>query len=215
MTHPALQGRLRALDRDAGELASWIAGRPVAAPLARTLPFARRAARRLRSEGWTSYVLGLWLRQHFQKAGVIRVTGGWPLPQVENRGGRIEVGSCGFYSGVRLECWAGALIRIGDGTYLNRNTEIVAARSVTIGHHCMIARDVIIMDTDQHQLPDSELLIHPVELGNWIWIGARAIILKGVRIGNGAVIGAGSVVTKDVASSTVVAGVPARVGNRS
>jgi acetyltransferase-like isoleucine patch superfamily enzyme len=158
--------------------------------------------------------LGLWLRRHFQKAAPIRVYGGWPLPHVENRGGRIEVGSCGFYSGVRLECWPGAVIRIGSGTYLNRNTEIVAAQSVTIGHHCMVARDVIIMDTDQHQLPDSELLVQPAEIGNWVWIGARPIILKGVKIGNGAIIGAGSVVTKDVASSTVVAGVPARVVRR-
>lgn len=42
------------------------------------------------------------------------------------------------------------------------------------------------------------------------WVGARAILLKGIRIGRNAVVGAGSVVTKSVASATVVAGVPAK-----
>ena len=48
-------------------------------------------------------------------------------------------------------------------------------------------------------------------IGNDVWIGARVIILPGVRIGDGAVIGAGSVVTNDVPSLGVVAGNPAKL----
>jgi acetyltransferase-like isoleucine patch superfamily enzyme len=44
-----------------------------------------------------------------------------------------------------------------------------------------------------------------------VFIGARAIILKGVRIGQGAVIGAGSVVTSDVSAFMIAAGNPARI----
>jgi acetyltransferase-like isoleucine patch superfamily enzyme len=44
-----------------------------------------------------------------------------------------------------------------------------------------------------------------------VWIGARAIILKGTRIGRGSVIAAGAVVVKDVEAYTIVGGVPARV----
>ena len=52
----------------------------------------------------------------------------------------------------------------------------------------------------------------PLEIGNDVWIGNRAIILGKVRsIGNGAVIGAGAVVTKDVPAYTVVGGNPARI----
>ncbi|MEJ6719067.1 MAG: DapH/DapD/GlmU-related protein, partial [Akkermansiaceae bacterium] len=51
----------------------------------------------------------------------------------------------------------------------------------------------------------------PVVIGRKCFIGARAIILKGVTVGDHAVIGAGSVVTRDVASNTVVAGNPATV----
>lgn len=172
---------------------------------------AHKAAPRLREFGITSYVLGLWLRMSFRKAGILCVRGGWPLPTVDNRGGSVEAENCAFFSGVRLECWPGARIAIGNGTYLNRNTEIVAAQCVTIGRDCKIARDVIIMDTDQHALPGSTLVARPVHISDHVWIGSRAIVLKGVTIGSGAVVAAGSVVTKDVAPRTMVAGVPARL----
>ena len=51
----------------------------------------------------------------------------------------------------------------------------------------------------------------PINIGNDVWIGARAIVLDGVLIGDGAIIGAGSVVTKDVPAYAVVGGVPAKV----
>lgn len=49
-----------------------------------------------------------------------------------------------------------------------------------------------------------------IVIGNDVWIGGRAVILRGVTIGDGAVVGAGAVVTRDVEPYTVVAGVPAR-----
>jgi maltose O-acetyltransferase len=50
----------------------------------------------------------------------------------------------------------------------------------------------------------------PIEIEDYVFVGARAIILKGVRVGRGAVISAGSVVTRDVDAYTIVAGVPAK-----
>lgn len=49
-----------------------------------------------------------------------------------------------------------------------------------------------------------------VEIGSDVWIGARAIIIGGVKIGHGAVVAAGAVVTKDVEPFSVVGGIPAR-----
>ncbi|HLZ22614.1 MAG TPA: acyltransferase [Ktedonobacterales bacterium] len=170
----------------------------------------QRVRRRLAKEGIVPHVLGWWLRRHFQRAGIVVVVGGLPFPCVTNFG-RIEVENCAFFSGVRIECWQGALIRIGNGTYLNRGTEIVAAAEITIGRDCKVAREVIIMDTDQHALPSSDLVAKPVRIGDRVWIGARAIVLKGVTIGSDAVIGAGSVVTRNVPAGAVVGGVPARI----
>jgi acetyltransferase-like isoleucine patch superfamily enzyme len=165
---------------------------------------------RFAKAGIVPHVLGWWLGRRFQRAGIVVVFGGRPFPSVSNLG-RIEVENCAFFSGVRIECWQDALIRIGNGTYLNRGTEIVAAAEITIGRDCKIARDVIIMDTDQHALPNSELGATPIRIEDRVWIGARAIILKGVTIGHDAVIGAGSVVTRDVPAGAVVGGVPARI----
>ena len=51
----------------------------------------------------------------------------------------------------------------------------------------------------------------PIVIGDHVWIGVNATILKGVRIGSGAVIAAGAVVVRDVAPNSLVGGVPARV----
>lgn len=144
--------------------------------------------RRAREAGWWSILLGLYLRRSFTKAGIITVKAGWPLPEVINSGGRIEVGNCCFFPGVRIECWKGAVIKIGKGTYLNRNTEIVAAQLVVIGADCKIARDVLIMDTDQHPIDSGELRNRPVEIGDRVWLGSRVIVLKGVIIGRDSIV---------------------------
>lgn len=54
----------------------------------------------------------------------------------------------------------------------------------------------------------------PVRVRRGAWIGARAVILRGVTIGENAVVGAGAVVTRDVPPRTVVGGVPARIIRR-
>ncbi|MGE3910144.1 MAG: DapH/DapD/GlmU-related protein [Chloroflexota bacterium] len=170
-----------------------------------------RLRRRYRAGGLRGHFLGLLMRRHFHKAGIIVVAGGWSLPMIENFGGRLEIGNAALFTGVRLEVWKGATLRIGKGTYLNRNTEVTAATSVTIGRDCKIARDVLIMDTDQHALPGAEIASAPVTIEDRVWIGARAIILKGVTIGQDSVIGAGAIVTKSVPPRSVVVGPAARV----
>jgi acetyltransferase-like isoleucine patch superfamily enzyme len=108
--------------------------------------------------------------------------------------------------------------------------QVIAVDSVQIGNDCIFGRDVYISDTNEHPLdPDLRrdqtrgFLLHgtlpdryaaasaPVRIGDGVWVGERAIILKGVTIERGAVVAAGSVVTKNVPARTVVAGNPARV----
>ncbi len=174
------------------------------------LAFAARVRTRLRAAPLASYIRGAWLRRHFNRAGVVVVMPGRPGVRVANRGA-IEVENVAFFPGVRLECWRDGRIVIGNGTYLNRNTEIIAAREVRIGRDCMIAWDVVIMDTDQHGIGGAPPAARPVVIGDRVWVGCRAIILKGVTIGDGAVIGAGAIVTRDVPAGAIVTGPAASV----
>jgi acetyltransferase-like isoleucine patch superfamily enzyme len=109
-------------------------------------------------------------------------------------------------------------IEIGDGTGIS-GASIVARSSVKIGNRVLVGAGACIWDNDFHPIDPQIRLEHqtrdalskPITIEDDVFIGARAIVLKGVRIGRGAVIGAGSVVTKSVSAGDVVAGNPARV----
>ena len=130
---------------------------------------------------------------------------------MRNKGGTIVVESCSFEAGVRLEVYKGATISIGKGTYLNRNVHIVAAESVTIGRGVKIGWDAVIMDTDLHGHSGQPARTKPVVIDDDVWIGCRALLLKGVHVGKGAIIGAGAIVTKNVPPLAVVASPSAAV----
>lgn len=56
-----------------------------------------------------------------------------------------------------------------------------------------------------------DVLKTPPRVGSDVWIGANAIISRGVSIGHGAVVAAGAVVRSDVPPYAIVGGTPARV----
>lgn len=114
-----------------------------------------------------------------------------------------------------------ANVSMGRWSYLEPFTFVNGAE---IGAFCAIGRNVAIgcfehpyaypavsarlyRDLLELEYDDSA---RPVSIGNDVWIGEKAIVLRG-RVGDGAVIGAGAVVTRDVAPCAIVAGVPARV----
>jgi maltose O-acetyltransferase len=113
---------------------------------------------------------------------------------------------------VELAAWDGS-ITIGDGTFINYGTSISSHSGVTIGKDCLIGNYVLIMDSDYHDLYDRRLpgQTSPIVIGDGAWIGARSIVLKGVRIGEGAVVAAGSTVVQDVPPRTVVGNPTAQV----
>jgi acetyltransferase-like isoleucine patch superfamily enzyme len=115
--------------------------------------------------------------------------------------------------GVRVVVDGGEL-RIGHATNVNGLTKILVAESVRIGAECTLSWDVQILDNDFHAITvdgRTRPATAPVIIGDRVWIGTRAVILKGVEIGNGAVVAAGSMVSRDVPPGTIVAGMPARV----
>lgn len=99
-----------------------------------------------------------------------------------------------------------------NGSFLNCDVKIRVTQSVKIGKGCVISHNVTIFDSDTHRVNmQGYERTKPVIIGNHVWIGNRAMVLKGVTIGDGAIIGAGSIVTKDVPPNTMVAGVPAKI----
>ena len=111
----------------------------------------------------------------------------------------------------------GSILKIGNNSGLS-GAVLYAMEAIYIGDFVNIGRNVSIYDTDFHPLDAQdrrkhiETRIHtaPVYIGNDAFVGAYAIILKGVNIGKRAIVGAGSVVAEDVAEDTVVAGNPAQ-----
>lgn len=107
-------------------------------------------------------------------------------------------------------------IRIGEDTIIGENAVLDGRDKLVIGSHVDIASEVMIYNAE-HAINDSgfKATTSPVEIGEYVFIGPRAIILPGVKIGKGAVVGAGAVVTKDVSEFMIVGGVPAKeIGER-
>lgn len=104
-----------------------------------------------------------------------------------------------------------ASLILGSG-YINSNSQIVCSEKIEIGNNVAIADGVIIRDSDDHNIEiEGYEKTKPVKIGNNVWIGQRATILKGVTIGDGSIIAAGSVVTKDIPKNCIAAGVPAKI----
>ena len=111
-------------------------------------------------------------------------------------------------------------IVIGDRVFVGNGCTLAAAQSITVGSDCLLAAGVRIHDNDGHPLDPERRRTGaalradecaPVVIEDNVWIGADAVILKGVHIGRNSVIGTGAVVTSDVPRDTIAAGNPARV----
>ena len=209
---------------------------PIAAPLSDLPPEIRGAppprrggpvalVRFLRSRGMLNAKygrlalrLGAWklrLRGRLRLDGLAFIGPGCAL-QVGRRA-TLELGRWSWVGhGCKLRSHEGT-VSIGAKTVLGQECTISSFQHVSIGRECVIADRVMMIDFD-HGMAEVERPIRlqgiykrDVRVGNNVWIGYGACILRGVTVGDNAVIGTNAVVTKDVPANAVVGGVPARL----
>lgn len=90
---------------------------------------------------------------------------------------------------------------------MNSFSTLVSAKKIILGEDVMIARNAVVFDSDFHVIEYDEKQAEyseTVSIGDHVWIGANAIILKGVIVGNGSMIAANTVVTKNVGQGVMV-----------
>ena len=112
---------------------------------------------------------------------------------VEDRSSRLAIGAKTSMTGATLIAQEGHLLQLGED--------------------CMVAQHAELRNSDGHSIYDSNdtriNLPQDVMIGNHVWIGLGACILKGSRIGDGAIIGAGSLVSGEIAPACIAYGIPA------
>lgn len=118
--------------------------------------------------------------------------------------------STAVYSGIEYRNPKG--LTIGVGTALGHRAILDCRMGLNIGKSVCFGTEVMIW-TLHHDYNDIDFKAvgGEVNIGDYVWLGSRCVILPGITIGNGAVIAAGAVVTKDVLPFTVVGGIPAKV----
>ena len=112
--------------------------------------------------------------------------------------------------GARIAVGENAILKIGSHTYLSDDCFISSSTQVVIGANCAISWQVQIFDDDGHGALGKNTQA-PIKIGERVWIGARAIILKGSEIGDNCIVAAGAVVKGKFPSGCLIGGVPARV----
>ncbi|NCW89911.1 MAG: acyltransferase [Rhodocyclales bacterium] len=144
------------------------------------------------------------------------------VPRIASaRGGILSVnlGQCiTFYPGVSIR--GNGHLSIGDHSSINSGVIFGLTCDLTLGSHVLVG-DHVSFRTADHEFCNPEVPVveqgerrGPIVIGDDVWIGADATVLRGVTIGHGAIVGANSVVTRDVAPFSIVGGVPARVIGR-
>lgn len=132
---------------------------------------------------------------------------------VRENGRLIVNGKVTLQTGGTIQVQHDASIEIGRA-YINHGATIIAGNHMKIGNELLCSRNVTIFDSDFHKIIDEEgnQLNTPrnIEIGDHVWIGVNATLLRGAKVGDGAVIAAGAVVGGKIKPGTMASGNPAR-----
>lgn len=97
----------------------------------------------------------------------------------------------------------GGRIDIGENTFINENSMIVSHKEIELGDNVTIGPNVCIYDHD-HNYKKGGYISSKIHIGNNVWIGANAVILRGTWLGDGCVVGAGTIVKGTFEDDTLI-----------
>lgn len=97
-------------------------------------------------------------------------------------GGILELdGFMSINTGFSISINKGSTLSLGSG-FINDGAKIDCFKRIRIGNGVAISKNVVIRDGDTHQVLNSNPQSAPIEIGDGVWIGMGAMILKGVKI---------------------------------
>ncbi len=120
-------------------------------------------------------------------------------------------------------------LEIGDDVYIGDDVIISAQDQIIIGKGTLLANGVQVFDNTSHPIDWQERSDHfkmiaglitkkkitvpaiRVKIGNYCWLCANSMVLKGVNVGDHSIIGAGCVITKDVPPDVMVGGIEQKI----
>lgn len=126
-------------------------------------------------------------------------------------------GKVSFGQGARISIGRNGRVTFKGNFSNTAQINLCCVDSIKFGSDVVTSWDTLIMDTDWHEVMNIETgtsssCTKPVEIGDGVWIGTRAVVLKGSRIPNGCIVGAGSLITKRYCEEDcLIAGNPAKV----
>ena len=157
-------------------------------------------------------------RRNISKSKILSLGEGFRIREFGFNGKSLKVNFLGNNRIGRFTTIQGSgLMSFGENSFCNDFCVFGVNEKIIIGQNVMIADAVSIRDTDHNHddinipMVNQGIITSPVIVGDDVWVGYGATILKGVEIGNGAIIAAGSVVTKNVPPLAVVGGIPAKI----
>lgn len=131
-------------------------------------------------------------------------------------GGSVRLArGCSLGANMRIVVQGGQL-ELGSRTFVGPGCVIVVRQSVRLGERVLVGEYVTIRDQDHRidgasSIMDSGFDVSPIDIGDDVWLGAKATVLRGSRLEAGSVVGAHALVRGFVPKGAIVVGVPAKV----
>jgi len=136
----------------------------------------------------------------------------WQVSGTVSFGGKASIGH-GSKLSVRGD------LKLGADFNITAESTIVCAKEITFGDDCLMAWDVLVMDTDEHPLYNKENERinpdKPIIVGNHVWMGCKCVLLKGAEVPDNTVLAAGTLLkTAFVGKNQVIGGNPPTILKR-